>query len=425
MSVTYIPRLIDRQLENSLSAFGAVCIEGPKWCGKTTTATQHAKSKTSMADPAGGYRARRLAKLEPSLALEGDRPRLVDEWQEVPEIWDAVRYQVDADGERGAFILTGSATPRKDAQPTHSGAGRIGRLRMSTMTLQELGVSTGKVSLGGLLEGWRYVAASTMSLRELARLVCRGGWPGIVGLGDEQAMLVARSYVDAVAETDLSAVDGVNRDPEKVRRLLRSLARNESTLATNRTLARDTLGVAENGEEVSSSAVSAYLAALGRMHYVDDIPAWSPALKSPVRMRSAAKRHLADASLAAAALESSPTALLADLKYLGNLFESLALHDLKAYASCHGAEVLHYHDSTDLEVDAIVQRRNGDWMPVEIKLGVDQEDEGAKNVVHLRDKMVSRGERKPVALVVLVGVGAVGHVREDGVQVVPIDALGV
>lgn len=420
----YIPRIVDRQLDKHLSTFGAVCIEGPKWCGKTTTASQHAKSRISLADPAGGYQAGRLAQLEPSLALEGERPRLIDEWQEVPSIWDAVRFRVDEDGEHGAFVLTGSATPRKDAQPSHSGAGRIGRLRMSTMTLQELGVSTGKISLRGLLEGHTYAAASSMTLREIARLVCRGGWPGILGLDDEQAMLVAREYVDAVAETDLSAVDGTERDPKKVRRLLRSLARNESSLATLKTISQDTAGTGDN-LAVSTSAVSTYLAALGRMYYVDDIPAWNPALKSPVRMRSAAKRHLADPSLAVAALGTNPTALLADLKYLGNLFESLALHDLEVYARSNDAEVLHYHDSANLEVDAIVQRRDGAWIPVEIKLGVDQEDEGANNVVHLAKKMVERGERTPAAMVVLVGVGGIGHVRKDGVQVVPLDALGV
>ena len=419
----YIPRLVDEQLEDYLSTFGAVSVEGPKWCGKTTTAAQHARSKTNMADPTGSYQARRLATLEPSLALQGDRPRLIDEWQEVPSIWDAVRYQVDSDGARGAFILTGSATPRKDSQPSHSGAGRIGRLRMSTMTLQELGISTGSISLAGLFGGEHYTAASSMPLSDVARQVCRGGWPGIIGLDDTQAMRVARSYVDAIAETDLSAVDGANRDPEKVRRLLQSLARNESSLATLKTHARDTSPTEEDGE-ISLSAAADYLAALGRMYYTDDIPAWDPALKSPVRMRTAAKRHLADPSLAVAALGSNPQALLAVLKYLGNLFESLTLHDLEVYARNCDAEVFHYHDSTDLEVDAIVQRRNGAWMPVEIKLGVDQEDDGADNVIRLANKMTKRGEREPAALLVIVWVGEVGHVRNDGVQVVPLDALG-
>ena len=291
------------------------------------------------------------------------------------------------------------------------------------MTLQELGISTGSISLAGLFGGEHYTAASSMTLSDVARQVCRGGWPGIIGLDDTQAMRVARSYVDAIAETDLSAVDGANRDPEKVRRLLQSLARNESSLATLKTLARDTSPTEEDGE-ISLSAAADYLAALGRMYYTDDIPAWDPALKSPVRMRTAAKRHLADPSLAVAALGSNPQALLADLKYLGNLFESLTLHDLEVYARNCDAEVFHYHDSTDLEVDAIVQRRNGAWMPVEIKLGVDQEDDGADNVIRLANKMTKRGEREPAALLVIVGVGAVGHVRNDGVQVVPLDALG-
>ena len=423
MSEQYIPRLVDKQLDDYLSTFGAVSVEGPKWCGKTTTASQHARSQTNMADPTGGYQARRLATLEPLLALQGDRPRLIDEWQEAPSIWDAVRYQVDSDGRRGAFILTGSATPRKGFQPSHSGAGRIGRLRMSTMTLQELGISTGSISLAGLFDGEHYAAASSMTLSDVARQVCRGGWPGVMGLDDSQAMRVARSYVDAVAETDLSAVDGTDRDSDKVRKLLQSLARNEGSLATLKTLVRDT-SPTEETDEVSLSAVTDYLAALGRMYYTDDVPAWDPALKSPVRMRTAAKRHLADPSLAVAALGSDPQALLADLKYLGNLFESLALHDLKVYARNCDAQVFHYHDSTDFEVDAIVQRRNGDWMPIEIKLGIDQEDDVAASVSRLANKMVERGEREPAALVVIVGVGAVGHMRSDGVQIVPLDVLG-
>ncbi len=424
--MTYISRVSDTQLSEYLETFGAVLVEGPKWCGKTTSAARQAASELRIADPANGYQNKRLAELDVSAALDGARPRLIDEWQEVPATWDAVRYACDqASGRPGQFLLTGSATPREGDRPVHSGAGRIGRLRMDTMTQSELGLSSGTTSLADVMSGGKPRGASKLTLGGVAEVVCRGGWPAAVGLSVRQAQLIARSYLDAVAEEDLSQVDGVTRDPAKVRRLLRSLARNESTLASRKTIVADTAGEFPGARPtVSESTVASYLTALCKVFLVDDIPAWAPALRSPLRIRSTAKHHLCDVSLAAAAMGATPDTLLADLKTLGFLFESVVEHDLRVYARALGAEVMHYRDDSNLEVDCIIQGRDGSWAPVEIKLGSGQEDEGAANVCALERKMVARGERPPVMKAVVVGIGGVARVRSDGVLVIPFDTLG-
>lgn len=420
---TYIPRLVDSRLELDLKTFGAVLIDGPKWCGKTTTGSQKAASQFRIADPRGGYQNRRLAKLDPMEALRGERPRLIDEWQEVPEIWDAVRFECDeAAGMPGQFMLTGSATPLGQDSPMHSGAGRVGRLRMDTLTLQELGISNAKTSLKGLFGGASSEGVSRLTLREIADLICKGGWPVSANMDVSRSMRIARSYIDAVVNEDMERASGVKHNPEKVRRLIYSLARNESTLATQRTIMEDSR---VRGEKASSSeTVSAYLHALKQMFFVDDIPSWSPALRSPVRIRAAAKRHLADTSLAAAALGASPSSLVKDLKTLGCLFESLVIHDVLVYARLMDATVWHYRDDSNLEVDLIVQLPDGSWGAFEIKLGEDQEDKGARSVLQLNEKMVKRGEEPASVLAVIVGVGSVAHRRGDGVHIVPIDALG-
>lgn len=419
----YIERVSDRELEECLGTFGAVLVEGPKWCGKTTSAARLAASELRIADPRGGYQSRRLAELDVSTALEGARPRLVDEWQEVPSTWDAVRYECDlAGGAPGQFILTGSATPRERDRPIHSGAGRIGSVRMDTMTLSELGVSDGSVSLSALFAGGEPRGASRLALRRVAELVCHGGWPAAAGMGTEQAMRVARSYISAVANEDLGRADGASRDPARVRRLIASLARNESTLASARTVVADTEG--PSAPPLAESTVRDYHAALQKVFFVDDIPAWSPVLRSPVRIRSAAKRHLADPSLAAAAIGATPDSLMGDAKTLGFLFESLVAHDLRVYARAMRAGLRHYRDDSNLEVDLIVEREDGAWGAFEVKLGADQEDAGARSVLALDRKMTERGERPASVLAVVVGVGGVARVRPDGVRVVPVDLLG-
>ena len=426
----YIPRIADRIIAESMEAFGGVVIEGPKWCGKTTTAKSHAVSEASMADPTGDFQSRRLAEMEPALVLEGPRPRLIDEWQDVPKIWDAVRYECDRTRLRGQFILTGSSTPRRKQpagkeQPRHSGAGRMVRVAMGTMTQSELGRSSGRVSLAGLFEGEAYAGVSQLSLERIAELVVMGGWPAAIGMAPAKAARIARGYLQAVVAEDIHEVDGVERDKEKVRSLITSLARNESTLASGRTILKDTCGPSQDVRGITAPTMNEYLDALRRIYFVQDIPAWAPELRSSVKMRAAAKRHLADPSLAAAALGATVPKLMGDLKTLGFLFESLVAHDLIGYAAACDATVHHYHDDADLEADLIIERADGEWIPVEVKLGASQEGEAAKNLITLRDKVTRSGYRAPAALLVIVGVGGVATRREDGVQVASLDTLGI
>ncbi|WP_449316500.1 ATP-binding protein [Rubneribacter sp.] len=415
----YIDRIVDAELEDDLSIFGAVALRGPKWCGKTTTGRKFSQSEISMTDPANDFAGRLMATTDPATALVGKTPRLVDEWQEVPKLWDAIRYECDRREKPGQFVLAGSTTPNDSETPMHSGAGRFAILRMDTMTLFEMGRSTGEVSLSRLFAGetFRGALGSMAGLPSVAEAVCRGGWPSAVNFPTRMAMRVASEYVNTVAESDVSRIDGVRRDPAKIRALLTSLARNESTLAGIKAISADMDG------QLARNAVSQYLSVLARVYVIDDVPAWNPALRSPVRLRSSAKRHLADPSLAVAALGANESSLVRDPKTLGLLFESLAIHDLKVYARPMGAAVYHYHDAADLEVDAIVAKRNGDWAAFEVKMGPSGIAEGVKNILALEKKMVAHGERPPVAKCVLVAYGAPAHVTEAGVQIVPIDAL--
>lgn len=416
----YMSRCIDRSIERDLGIFGAVLIQGPKWCGKTTTAQRFAESSLSLSDPAGDFAALQLARIDPAQAIVGATPRLIDEWQEEPKLWDAIRFECDRrTGEPGQFLLTGSATPNDADQPMHSGIGRISRLRMETMTLAELGVSSGAASLETLLNGCSIKAAlgSINGIADIADLLCRGGWPQAVGKTTADAMRISAAYIDGVCESDVSRVDGVKRDPEKVRALLSSLARNESTLAGEKSLEKDL------GGEVSRSTLRRYTDALRRIHIIDDIPAWHPALRSPVKLRQSAKRHLADPSLAVALLGANPESLASDPKTLGLLFESLVLHDLKVYAAANDSSVSHYHDADDLEVDAIIHRRDGTWIAVEIKLGSPQIPEASANLLRLERKLVERGERPPAAKLIVIGFGMPAHTTPEGIIVAPVDTL--
>lgn len=325
-------------------------------------------------------------------------------------------------GEPGQFILTGSSTPRTQDRPVHSGAGRMGRMRMSTLTLQELGVSSGKTSLRSLFEGSNPHGRGRMDVLAVADCVCRGGWPASVQMSTDAAQRIAQSYIDAVVDEDIERARGIRHNPEKVRRLIASLARNESTLASHKTIMEDSRMGGEGA--LSPETVSGYLQALTQMFFVEDIPAWNPALRSPIRIRAAAKRHLADPSLAAASLGATPASLVRDLKTLGCLFESLVIHDMLVYARMTDATVWHYRDDSDLEVDLIVQTVSGDWGAFEIKLGSDQVEKGVRNVVRLDEKMSKRGERPASVKAVIVGVGGVAERRPDGVCIIPLDALG-
>lgn len=418
----YMPRIIDRQVEEYLSAFGAVCIEGPKWCGKTWTSSYHSRSEIYIGDPAGNFQNRQLAELSPALVLEGETPRLIDEWQEVPPLWDAVRYQVDQNPQKGQFILTGSATPNHKGI-LHSGAGRIARLRMRPMSLWESGDSSGKVSLQSLCHGEMTPAMTgEVDLKALIGLIIRGGWPGSLGLSSEQAALLPAEYLNAVIDDDVYRMDGIKRDTHKMRLLLRSLARNESTTATNRTLIRDVKAI--DDADIDSNTIAAYLDIFKRLFITDNQPPFSVGIRSSVRIKQAEKRHFADPSLACALLKATPASLLGDLETLGFLFEALCERDLRIYAESFGASLYHYQDYKNQEIDAVIELPDGTWCAFEIKLGANQIDAAATNLLEIKKQIEEDPKGKPPAvLCVLCGMSNAAYQRPDSVFVVPITAL--
>lgn len=418
----YLPRLIDQQVETYLQTFGAVCIEGPKWCGKTWTSAHHSKSAIYIGDPAGNFQNRQLAELSPELVLEGDTPRLIDEWQEVPPLWDAVRYKVDQTSVRGQFILTGSATPNHKGI-LHSGAGRIGRLRMRPMTLYENGGSSGQVSLEALCQGkLTPVMTGEVSLETLVDAVVRGGWPGSLGLSLAQAALLPLEYLHAIINDDVYRIDGIKRDTAKMRLLLRSLARNESTTATNRTLVRDIKAV--DDADIDANTVASYLDIFRRLFLIDDQPPFVANIRSSVRLKQAEKRHLCDPSLACALLGATPASLIGDLETLGFLFEALCERDLRIYAESFGGQLYHYQDYKGQKVDAVIERPDGQWCAIEIKLGAGQIDAAAANLLKLRAQIADEPQGKPpVVCAVVCGMANAAYKRPDGVFVVPLTAL--
>ena len=418
----YLPRLIDQQVETYLQTFGAVCIEGPKWCGKTWTSAHHSKSAINIGDPAGNFQNRQLAELSPELVLEGDTPRLIDEWQEVPPLWDAVRYKVDQTSVRGQFILTGSATPNHKGI-LHSGAGRIGRLRMRPMTLYENGVSSGQVSLEALCQGkLSPVMTGEVSLETLVDAIVRGGWPGSLGLSLAQAALLPLEYLHAIINDDVYRIDGIKRDTAKMRLLLRSLARNESTTATNRTLVRDIKAV--DDADIDANTVASYLDIFRRLFLIDDQPPFAANIRSLVRLKQAEKRHLCDPSLACALLGATPASLIGDLETLGFLFEALCERDLRIYAESFGGQMYHYQDYKGQEVDAVIERPDGQWCAIEIKLGAGQIEAAAANLLKLRAQIADEPQGKPpVVCAVVCGMANAAYKRPDGVFVVPLTAL--
>lgn len=418
----YKPRIVDRQMEKYLSAFGAVCIEGPKWCGKTWTSAYHSKSEIYIGDPAGNFQNRQLAELSPAIVLEGETPRLIDEWQEVPPLWDAVRYKVDQRPQKGQFILTGSATPNHKGI-LHSGAGRIARLRMRPMSLWESGDSCGKVSLEQLCRGTLTPALTgEVDLKKLIELIIRGGWPGSLGLPLEQAALLPAQYLDAVIDDDVYRIDGVKRDTQKMRLLLRSLARNESTTATNKTLMKDIKAV--DDEDIDGNTAAAYLDIFKRLFIMDNQPPFSSGIRSSVRVKQAEKRHLADPSLACALLNVSPAGLLGDLETLGFLFEALCERDLRIYAESFGAQLYHYQDYRNQEIDAVVELPDSRWCAFEIKLGANQIDAAAESLLKIKKQIEADPKGKaPAVLCVICGMSNAAYQRPDGVFVVPVTAL--
>ena len=418
----YMPRLVDAQIDAALKAFGAICVEGPKWCGKTWASLNRARSAYYVADPSGNFQNRRLAEMEPVVALAGEEPHLVDEWQEVPPIWDAVRYEVDRAARKGRFLLSGSSTPQRKGV-LHSGTGRIGSIRMHTMSLYESGDSSGVVSVRRMFdEPVPPTQTGEVDLAQLCGLIVRGGWPGNLDTPDSSAGLVPANYVEQLANEDASRLDEKRRDPSKMRLLLRSLARNESTLASNATLRRDMLQF--DDDTVSAETLNDYLEALYRLFAVYDQPSFNPNMRSSVRVGKKPKRHLADPSLAAAALGATPKRLMGDLNTLGFLFEALCERDLTIYAQANGGGLYHYRDGNDREIDAVLELPDGRWGAFEIKLGANQIDAAAASLLKTKAAIEAEPHAKaPDILVVVCGLSSFAYTRDDGVMVVPITAL--
>lgn len=417
MTKEYLRRYADDILKESLEASGAVWIQGPKWSGKTRTATMQAKSVLLMQDPDETQNYLQMAGLKPSLLLQGHAPRLIDEWQMAPVIWDAVRHAVDQRGETGQFILTGSTLPLNNAV-MHPGTGRISRMVMRTMSLFESRDSNGEVSLKSLFDGMEPEGSSTLDIQELAFLVARGGWPGALGMTNQNALHQVENYVDAIVENDISEVDGVSRDPIRARVLMRSLARNIATTTSLPVIQNDVDG----SNKPSSNTVSSYLNGLERLFVVENQPAWSPTLRSRSILRKTAKRHFIDPSIAVAALKTNPDGLLKDFNTLGYLFESLCIRDLRIYSQVLQGDVLHYQDNTGLEADAIIALHDGRWGAVEVKMGQKMVDEAAENLLKLKDKIDADKTNPPSFLMVLTGNGY-AYRRKDGVFCVPIGCL--
>lgn len=417
----YKPRVIDESVKRYLSIFGAVCIEGPKWCGKTWTSSYHSNSEFLIGDPANNFQNRSLAEMSPSIVLEGETPRLLDEWQEVPTIWDAVRYTVDQRAEKGQFILTGSSTPKRKGI-LHSGAGRIGKLRMRTMSLYESGNSSGAVSLRELCNG-KITPAMTgeVNLRDLASYIIRGGWPGNLNVPIENASLLPQSYLDAILDDDSQRIDDKKYDISKMRLLLRSLARNESTTATKKKLLNDIKEI--DDESLDENTIATYLDVFNRLFLLDNQPPFSTNIRSSVRVKQSEKRHFCDPALACALLKATPDRLIGDLETFGFLFEALCERDLKIYAESFGANVFHYQDYDGKEIDAVVELEDGKWCAFEIKLGANQIDKAAENLLSIQKTILENGGIAPSVLCVISGLSNAAYQRPDGVFVIPITAL--
>ena len=416
-SKLYLPRIGDKELSARLESSGAVLIEGPRACGKTAMARQVAASEVLLDVDEN---ARRAIAIEPALVLAGDTPRLIDEWQIEPAIWNHVRRAVDERNDRGQFVLTGSAVPPDDLM-RHTGAGRISRLRLRTMSLAESGHSTEEVSLAELMHGrFEGCPAPPSKLPDVTLQLCRGGWPGDLDLADQACLRSRIDYLEEIRRVDISRADGVRRDADNVGRVLRSLARNLATPVSARTIAADAGG---DAGPLDSDTVRSYLDALRRLMICEEQPAWSVNLRSRSRLRQSPKRHFVDPSLAVAALGATPERLLEDLEYLGFLFESMVYRDLTIYSRACDASVYHYRDNTNLEIDAVVENRRGRWCAFEVKLGVGQVDAAAKSLLKFRERMDLNAAGEPKTLGVIVSSGY-GYTRDDGIAVIPITALG-
>ena len=423
MKKKYKSRIADALLSRKLEGKGAVLIEGAKWCGKTTTAEQQAKSIVYMTDPEKSYQYLSMVELNPKTLLEGKTPRLFDEWQIAPKLWDAIRFEVDHRDDLGQFILTGSAVPPETEEIHHTGTGRFARVKMRPMSLFEAEDSNGSVSLTELFSGNLDIAGSCdLPLEKLAFLVCRGGWPRATTMRNTTALDQAFDYYDAVVNADISRVDNVERNPERVKLLMRSYARHQGTQASNMVI-RDDMRINDNST-LDEDTVYSYISALKKIFVIEDMPSWNPNLRSKTAIRTSDTRYFVDPSIATAALGLGPNDLLNDLNTFGLFFETMCMRDLRIFADALDGQVYHYRDASGLECDAVVHLRNGSYGLIEIKLGgAARIDEGAVNLNKLAEKIDTEKMKKPAFKMVLTGIGDFAYCRKDGVLVVPIGSL--
>ena len=423
MKKKYKSRIADALLSRKLEGKGAVLIEGAKWCGKTTTAEQQAKSIVYMTDPEKSYQYLSMVELNPKTLLEGKTPRLFDEWQIAPKLWDAIRFEVDHRDDLGQFILTGSAVPLETEEIYHTGTGRFARVKMRPMSLFEAEDSNGSVSLTELFSGNLDIAGSCdLPLEKLAFLVCRGGWPRATTMRNTTALDQAFDYYDAVVNADISRVDKVERNPERVKLLMRSYARHQGTQASN-VVIRDDMRINDNST-LDEDTVYSYISALKKIFVIEDMPSWNPNLRSKTAIRTSDTRYFVDPSIATAALGLGPNDLLNDLNTFGLFFETMCMRDLRIFADALDGQVYHYRDASGLECDAVVHLRNGSYGLIEIKLGgAARIDEGAVNLNKLAEKIDTEKMKKPAFKMVLTGIGDFAYCRKDGVLVVPIGSL--
>ena len=419
----YKKRIVDTLLNRKLEGIGAVLIEGPKWCGKTTCAEQKAKSIVYMNDPKKSSMYMQLAKMSPQTLLEGESPKLIDEWQLAPSLWDTIRFEVDHRDGEGFFILTGSAVPAKTDDIWHTGTGRFARIKMRPMSLWESEDSTGIISLGALFNGSAQTAITDeKSLEDMAFLVCRGGWPKATMQKKDVALERVFDYYDAVVNADISRVDNVERDAERTKRLMRSYARFQGSQTSISKIKDDVK--ANDAMTVNDDTIGSYIKALEKIFVIEDMPAWNPNLRSKTAIRTSDTRYFVDPSIAVAALGLGPKDLINDLNTFGLLFETMCVRDLRVYADALGGTVYHYRDKNGLECDAVVHLRNGSYGLIEIKLGGDSLiEEGASTLKELAGKIDTTKMKTPSFLMVMTGLGDYAYQRDDGVWVVPVGSL--
>lgn len=419
----YRERIADHLVDFELECNGALLIQGPKWCGKTTTAEQKAKSVLYMDDPSTIDQNLQLATINPKLLLEGDKPRLIDEWQIAPQLWDAIRFMVDHNKGEGQYILTGSAVPADKSKIRHSGAGRFSWLTMRTMSLWESGESTGHVSLKQLFDqNGKIEGINNLSLEDIAKLICRGGWPGALGKKPEVANRICQNYYKAVVDSDISRVDGVNRSSDRARRIMRSLARFQGSQTPITTIRRDI--ISNETDAIDEGTIYSYIDALKKIFVIEDAPAWNPNLRSKTAIRTSDTRYFVDPSIATTALGASPRDLINDLETMGLFFETLCIRDLRVYSQALGGEVYHYRDSNGLECDAVVHLPNGQYGLVEVKLGGDSLiQEGVKSLTSMERIIDSTRMKAPAFKMILTAVGNYAYQRTDGISIVPIGSL--